>query len=111
MTALFVSSTSLSKSDGSSILPTGGLGCVNDSVLVAYDDLRLANAKMVELKYEKAKNEKLLHIIENDSIALSRYATITEKYKKDCKKHIQVRNITFGIAVATTLMSIILLVK
>lgn len=111
MTALFVSSMSLSASDGSSISSIGVLGCVKDSVLVAYDDLRLANAKMVELKYEKAKNEKLLHIIKNDSIALNRYATITEKYKKDCKKHIRARNITFGVALATTLLSIILLVK
>ena len=47
---------------------TGGLA--TDSVLVSYDDLRKANAKMIELKYEKEINEKLTKVVKNDSIVI-----------------------------------------
>ena len=42
----------------------------SDSVLVSYDDIRTANAKMVELNYEKLKNEGLIQIIANDSVII-----------------------------------------
>ena len=42
-----------------------------DSVLIAVDDLRVANAKMIELKYEKEVNNSLREIVKNDSIVQS----------------------------------------
>lgn len=51
--------------------------------LVSYDALRIANAKMVELDYEKEINKNLKEIIYNDSIII-----------KDLKEYIQSENIT-----------------
>lgn len=51
-----------------------------DSVLVSYDDLRKANAKMIELKYEKQINDSLRNIINNDKIVISNQRTIIENY-------------------------------
>lgn len=68
MIALLLScGNSYSQSD-STIPSTGGLA--KDSVLVSYDDLRLANAKMTELKYEKEINSKLKTTIHNDSVII-----------------------------------------
>lgn len=51
-----------------------------DSVLVAYDDLRKANAKMIELKYEKEINDSLRSVINNDKVIISNQHSIIENY-------------------------------
>lgn len=45
---------------------TGGV----DSVLVAYDDLRLANVKMMQLEYERSKVRMYKNIVHNDSVII-----------------------------------------
>ena len=59
-------SISWSKND-CHISSTGG---VNDSVYISIEDLKVANAKMIELKREKQINAELRKIISNDSVAI-----------------------------------------
>lgn len=85
---------------------------VKDSVLVSYNDLRLANSKLIELNYEKKINNKLRSIITNDSIIIEDYKVLNERINKDCKKAISQRNIMFGSATILFITTIItLLVK
>ena len=90
-------------------LSTGEVVQFKDSVLISYDDLRLVNSKLIELKYEKQINMNLRNIISNDSIVIQNYQVINEKINKDCKKAIRQRNIMFGSAIVlfiTTLITI-----
>lgn len=86
---------------------TGEVIQPKDSVLISYDDLRIANSKLIELEYEKQINTNLHSIIHNDSIIIRDYKTINEKINKDCKKAIRQRNIAIGgtaiIVIATIL--------
>lgn len=92
-------------------LSKGGV-VVEDSVLVSYNDLRLANSKLIELDYEKKINNKLRSIITNDSIVIKDYKVLNERINKDCKKAISQRNIMFGSATVLFITTIItLLVK
>ena len=72
-----------SYSKGNQNFSYGGL---RDSVIVSYDDIRTANAKMLELEYEKDINEKLRQVILNDSIIITslnfELDTTNKKYKK-----------------------------
>lgn len=105
MTALCHCSICYCQND--SIPSTGGL---EDSVLIAYDDLRTVNGKLLELEYEKEINGKLKEIIKNDSVAISisksAINSMDVKYKKDTKKLKRQRN---GIA-AGGIGAIILLI-
>lgn len=96
MTALLNCSTSWSKSDNDSINSSTG-GLTQDSVLIAYSDLRVANGKMVELKYEKEINKHYRTIINNDSIAINnlilRIGNMEENHKRDIKRYKRERNI------------------
>lgn len=90
-------------------LSTGEVVQFKDFVLISYDDLRLVNSKLIELKYEKQINTNLRNIISNDSIVIQNYKVINEKINKDCKKAIRQRNIMFGSAAVlfiTTLITI-----
>ena len=83
-----------------------------DSVLISYDDLRLANSKLIELEYEKQINNNFRSIISNDSIVIRNYQTLNERVNKDCKKAIRQRNIAIGGTAVLFLTTIItLLVK
>lgn len=101
---------------GCTHLSTGGVvvedAIVKDSVLVSYNDLRLANSKLIELDYEKKINNKLRSVITNDSIIIKDYKVLNERINKDCKKAISQRNIMFGSATVLFITTIItLLVK
>lgn len=99
------------KHTNSTYFSTGGV-VVEDSVLVSYNDLRLANSKLIELDYEKKINNKLRSIITNDSIVIKDYKVLNERINKDCKKAISQRNIMFGSATVLFITTIItLLVK
>ena len=105
MIALLSYSTSWSKNDGC-ITSTGGLNAPPDSVLIAVSDLRVATAKMLELKYEKEINEKLRTVVANDSIAIDRLRQMVDR-ASDGKKVLRTqRNIFQG----TTVISVILLI-
>lgn len=75
---------------------TGGVVRHDDSVLIAYDDLRLSNSKLIELEYEKQINNNLRSVIHNDSIIIRDYQILNERINKNCKEAIRQRNIAIG---------------
>ena len=107
MTVLLACST-ISSSRNYSSSSTGGLG--NDSVKVAISDIRKANVKLVQLKYEQEINASLKEIIHNDSIIICNKnvdnKTLTDQVKKLKKQ----RNITCcGVGVTIVLLILSLL--
>ena len=91
-------------------LSTGGV-VVEDSVLVSYDDLRLANSKLIELDYEKKINTTLRSIIVNDSIIIQHYKSSNALMNKSYKKAIRQRNIAIGGGVVFSIVMLLLLLK
>lgn len=81
------------------ILPTGDVDSRNDSVLIAYDDLRIVNSKLIELEYEKEININLRKVIHNDSIIIKDYTYLNDKLNKDYKRTIKQRNVCFGVSI------------
>lgn len=96
----------LSKSLTSS---TGGLE--QDSVTIAISDIRKANAKLIELSYEKDINKNLRQIIRNDSVlaeqARQRYILLD----RSCKKVTRQRNVAYCGVGATIILLILSLIK
>lgn len=90
---------------------TGERVNVADSVLISYDDLRIANSKLMELEYEKRINTNLRQIVYNDSIVINDYAKLNEKLRNNNKKVKRQRNVCLGIAIIAVLGSIISFVK
>ena len=82
-----------------------------DSVLIAYDDLRKVNSKLIELKYEKDINEKLNAIISNDSIAIDNLKRRIDIVQRDSKRELDKvrnqRNIAGGIGIGAIILLII----
>lgn len=103
---LSCSINSLSKSLTSS---TGGLE--QDSVTIAISDIRKANAKLIELNYEKDINKNLRQIIRNDSVlaeqARQRYILLD----RSCKKVTRQRNVAYCGVGATIILLILSLIK
>lgn len=94
------------QSRASTFSSTGGV-YPNDSVLVSYNDLRNANAKMIELKYTKEANSKLRDIISNDSIIQVKQANIINTTNKKVKRLKKERNVFGGISIISILAVII----
>lgn len=96
-------------------LSTGGVvvknSSVKDSVLVSYDDLRLANSKLIELDYEKKINTTLRSIIVNDSIIIQHYKSSNALINKSYKKAIHQRNIAIGGGIVFSIVTLLLLLK
>lgn len=91
--------TSWSKSNITARIPFTGEradSVSKDSVLIAYDDLRKVNVKLIELKYCKLTNNKLTDIIKNDSIIINNYKIISKQKDADVKKVKHQRNIAIG---------------
>ncbi len=103
---LSCSTNLLSKSLTSS---TGGLE--QDSVTIAISDIRKANAKLIELSYEKDINKNLRQIIRNDSVlaeqARQRYILLD----RSCKKVTRQRNVAYCGVGATIILLILSLIK
>ena len=85
-------STSWCQNDNATISSTGELTATPDSVLIAFDDLRKANAKMVELKYQKEINDSLRSIIKNDDLIMREYSSNVDTLKKQIKQVKRQRN-------------------
>ncbi len=112
MIALLSYSTSWCQSNNVTISSTGGLTIKSDSVLIAYDDLRKVNAKLVELKYEKEINDSLRSIISNDKIVIREYKSNFDSLKKQIKKENRKYKVAVCGGLFTTLsMVVILIVK
>ena len=103
-------STSWCQNENTTIPSTGELPATPDSVLISFDDLRKANAKMVELKYEKEINDSLRSIIVNDEIIMREYSRNVDALQKQIKQVKRQRNIAAGggLAALISLVTIIL---
>ena len=102
---LSYSINSLSKSLTSS---TGRIE--QDSVTIAISDIRKANAKLIELSYEKDINKNLRQIIKNDSVlaeqARQRYILLD----RSCKQIKKQRNVAYcstGVAILLLILSLL----
>ena len=95
---------SWSENDAYSSL-TGEL--TNDSVLVAVSDLRTANAKMVELKYEKEINKNLREVVKNDSIIIKDLQLNTEAIEAKANKYKRERNIVGGTGIGVLILLVL----
>ena len=92
--------------------PTGEVVEQTDSVMIAYNDLRIVNSKLVELDYEKQINANLRQVIANNSIIINDYNATNTRLNQDCKKYIRQRNIAIGGGIFITILgTILLLVK
>lgn len=80
----------LADSADSISFPFTGVLVGNNCAIVPYDALRIANAKMVELEYEKEINNNLKKIIIEDSITI-----------KNLKNYIETANINHNEEVKT----------
>lgn len=82
-----------------------------DSVLIAYDDLRKVNGKLIELEYERDINKHLRTIVHNDSIAINSLRTRIDNIQHDCDRNIKrvkkQRNIASGIGIGAIILLII----
>ena len=110
MIVLLSCSTSWCQNDNATISSTGELTASPDSVLIAFDDLRKANTKLIELSYEKDINKNLRQIIVNDSVlaeqARQRYILLD----RSCKKIKKQRNIAYcssGVAIILLILSLL----
>ena len=103
MTVLLSCSTSWCQNDNATISSTGELTASPDSVLIAFDDLRKANAKMVELKYEKEINDSLRSIIKNDNIIMREYSSNVDALKKQITQAKKQRNLAVGGGLLATI--------
>ena len=107
MIALLSYSMNSLASNGDTIPSTGR----QDSVLIAYDDLRKVNGKLIELEYEKEINNNLRNIIHNDSIAISNLKSGIDRVSADADKRVKKakkeRNIAGGVGIVAIVLLII----
>ena len=105
-------STSWCQNDNATISSTGELPATPDSVLIAFDDLRKVNAKMVELKYQKEINDSLRSIIKNDDAIMREYSSNVDALKKQIKQVERQRNFAIrGGLLATISLALIAIFK
>lgn len=88
---------------------TGDLEQTDSLVLIPISALKIANAKMVELKYEKEINVELKEIIHNDSIIISSLKSLVVSKENDIKTYKKQRNIATGTGLGLTILLIIAL--
>ena len=96
------------------ISSTGGADSTitsKDSALISYDDLRIVNGKLVELKYVKEENIKLKDIVKTDSIIIVEQTAVAGQMRNENKRLKRQRNLAGGTAIGAILLLIISLVK
>jgi len=76
-----------------------GVRVSDEYAIVSYDALRIANAKMIELEYEKEINKNLKEIIYNDSIIISEYKTYIDDV--DLKYNRKIKTLKKDLAIST----------
>ena len=103
MIVLLSCSISWCQNDNATISSTGELTASPDSVLIAFDDIRKANAKMVELKYEKEINDSLRSMIKNEDAMMREYRSNVDALKKQITQAKKQRNLAVGGGLLTTI--------
>ncbi|WP_291630192.1 hypothetical protein [Clostridium sp.] len=92
MIALLSYSTSWCQNNVS-LSSTGEQCGKSDSVFISYDDIRVVNAKLIQLKYEKEINDSLRVIIKNDDKIIKEYNNNIKSLNTNINKVIKQRNI------------------
>ena len=92
MIALLSYSTSWCQSNVS-LSSTGEQCGKSDSVLISYNDIRIVNSKLIQLKYEKEINDSLKVIINNDDKIIKEYNNNIKSLNTNINKVIKQRNI------------------
>ena len=107
MIALLSYSTSWCQSSVS-LSSTGEQCGKSDSVLISYDDIRIVNSKLIQLKYEKEINDSLKVIINNDDKIIKEYNNNIKSLNTNINKAIKQRNIIGlgGLVIITALIFI-----
>ena len=79
--------------------------------MISIDDLRMANAKMIELQYEKEINAALRRHIDNDSTTIFILDSRLRNANRECSETVQKikreRNVASGISIGAILLLII----
>jgi len=113
MIVLSSSFIDLLASECDTILSTGEVhslavdSAMSDSAKISYNDLRTANAKLIELEYTKKQLDNCNHIVYNDSIIID----ACEKEKQAIYKKYEVTKkvaIGFGTGFGATILAIII---
>ena len=99
-------------------IPSTGEVVQEDSVLISYNDLKVVNGKLIELKYEKETNNILRTIIRNDSLIIDtltidniRLTSNIQTLNNTNKRYKKQRNVGFGIGIAGIVATIFMLIK
>lgn len=99
-------------------IPSTGEVVQEDSIPISYNDLKIVNGKLIELKYEKETNNILRTIIRNDSLIIDtltvdniRLANDIQTLNKSNKKYKKQRNIGFGVGMTGIITTILMLIK
>lgn len=99
-------------------IPSTGEVVQEDSVLISYNDLKVVNGKLIELKYEKETNNILRTIIQNDSLIIDtltvdnlRLTSKVQALNKSNRKYKKQRNVGFGIGIVGIIVTILMLIK
>lgn len=94
-------------------IPSTGELSKTDSVFVSLQAIKIANAKMIELKYEKEINKHYLDVICTDSIIIDNLRNNAEyskiKHEQEIKHIIKQRNRAIAIGGGSSLLLFILL--
>ena len=109
MIALLSYSTSWCQSKINTNSSTGGLTDTT-RVYITYDALRKANAKMVELKYQKEINDSLQSIIANDEYIIKVYDNNIKVLNNQLKEAKKKRNVAITGAVFTAVIGAVLFI-
>ena len=99
-------------------IPSTGEVVQEDSVFISYDDLKVVNGKLIELKYEKETNNILRTIIKNDSLIIDtltidniRLTSDIKHLIKSNKKYKKQRNIGVGVGIIGIIITSLILIK
>ena len=106
MIALLSYSMNSLANEGDTIPSTGR----QDSVLIAYDDLRKVNGKLIELDYEREINKNLRDIVHNDSIAIDNLKSGINRISADADKQINKAKRERNIAGSVGIVAVVLLI-
>ena len=106
-------SSSWCQSNLNDTIPLTGEEVQTDSVLVPISAIRVANVKMIELKYEQEINKNLRNVIQTDSILISSISTNLSACELNCISEVnkvkKQRNIFGGISGGLLMLLIIAL--
>ena len=107
---IVLSSYSNSWCENNNISSTGVETQSDSLVLIPISELKLANIKMTELKYEKIINDSLRAIISNDCNIISKYKNVVIENSNtinELKYKVNKQNRQRNVAIGTTIAMII----